>query len=252
MGLDLNLEGKKVAVIGGTRGIGRNIAETFCSKGSEVSIIGKNIKNLSLIEFVDNNHKFQCDITDPDEAEEALGQINKQMRGIDTLVCNVGSGESVSPGEENFQEWERMFLINFFSATNAIEKSKEFLIKSKGSIICISSICGLEVIENAPITYSVAKSALNMYVKSISKHLGKYDVRINAIALGNIFFNESTWDKKLKEDESKVNKMLHKTVPLKKFGKLEDVSNLTLFLASSISSFATGSIWTLDGGQLNN
>ena len=61
--------------------------------------------------------------------------------------------------------------------------------KTKGSIVCISSICGLSVIKDAPVTYSTAKAALNTYVRSISHHLGKFDIRINAIAPGNIFFD---------------------------------------------------------------
>ena len=64
------------------------------------------------------------------------------------------------------------FNDNFFSAVNIIEQSKKYLAKTKGSIICISSICGIETIKNAPVEYSVAKSALNSYVKLISTVIG--------------------------------------------------------------------------------
>ena len=74
------------------------------------------------------------------------------MGDIDILVCNVGSGSSVPPGQETYDEWHKVFAVNFFSATNLIEASLDFLEKSKGSIVCISSICGTEIIPGAPVT----------------------------------------------------------------------------------------------------
>ena len=128
------------------------------------------------------------------------------MGGLDILICNAGSGNSVEPGKENLDEWLRVFNINFFSATNVIEIFEPFLKKSKGNIICISSTCGCEVIPNAPITYSVAKAALNSYVKSISRPLAENNININAIAPGNIIFEGSVWERKLKDKPLVVKK----------------------------------------------
>ena len=133
-----------------------------------------------------------------------------------------------------------------------IEASIKHLAKSRGNIICISSICGIEYVEGAPITYSVTKSALNSYVKMNSKILGAYGVRINAIAPGNILFKGSTWDKKIKKNKKKVINNLNLNVALKKFGIPENISNICLFLASKKSDFVTGSLWTADGGQIKN
>ena len=116
-------------------------------------------------------------------------------------------------------------------------------------VVCISSICGSEVIEDAPITYSVSKAALNAYVKVVSRSLGLDGIRINAIALGNIFFKGSLWERKLLEDKLGVENMLMKNVPMLRLGKAEEVANLVAYLVSSNAEFATGSIWTLDGGQ---
>ena len=116
-------------------------------------------------------------------------------------------------------------------------------------IICISSICGCEVIPNAPITYSVAKAALNSYVKGISRPLAENNININAIAPGNLIFEGSVWEEKLKNDKIGVLEMLKKEVILNRFGTPEEISNFVIFLLSSFSSFSTGKTFIVDGGQ---
>jgi len=131
-----------------------------------------------------------------------------------------------------------------------VESAKSFLASTKGSIVCISSICGIEYIPDAPITYSVSKSALNAYVKSISRPLGKRNIRINAIAPGNILFEGSVWDRKIQENLGNVEKILERDVALNKLGSTEDICNLTGYLLSSHANFVTGAVWTIDGGQI--
>ena len=77
-------------------------------------------------------------------------------------------------GKESYDEWNKVFRKNFWSVVNIVKESQKVLIKSKGNIVCISSICGLEVISDAPATYSTAKSALNTYIKCMSHFFGKY------------------------------------------------------------------------------
>ena len=110
---------------------------------------------------------------------------------------------------------------------------------------------GIEVIPGAPITYSAAKAALNAYVRGIARPLGKQGVRINAVAPGNILFDGSVWSRKLAEDAPAVQAMLAKDVALGSLGTPYDVGSLVAYLASSRCSFASGSIWTLDGGQVH-
>jgi NAD(P)-dependent dehydrogenase (short-subunit alcohol dehydrogenase family) len=117
--------------------------------------------------------------------------------------------------------------------------------------VCISSICGLEVIPDAPVTYSAAKAALHAYVRGIARPLGKRGVRINAVAPGNILFDGSVWSCKLAEDNPAVGAMLSKDVALGRLGSPEDVASLVAYLSSPRSGFATGSVWTIDGGQVH-
>ena len=128
----------------------------------------------------------------------------------------------------------------------------EFTRMSNGSteliILCISSIAGVEYLP-APTSYSVAKSALNAYVKSISFPLAKDKIRINSVSPGNIYFEGSVWSKKMEKSPDLVKSMLKDNVPLEKFGTPEDVANLVVWLSSDLSNFVTGSVMTSDGGQ---
>ena len=166
------------------------------------------------------------DVSKYNEANLVI-KFNKYFEKLDILVCNVGSGKAKKKIPD-IKEWHQSFDINFWSTVNIINSSKKILIKSNSSIICISSICGLENIKGAPIPYSVAKSALNSFVVNQSKFLGNFKVRINAIAPGNIMFNGSTWSKKMKKSPSNTKKYINKNVALKILGKTSDISNMTL------------------------
>ena len=212
----MNLQNERrmnVLVTGSSRGIGLAIAKKFSSNCNNVAINSRN--NKDLIELCRNDANFfsvSGDVTCEKNAKSIIKNTIKELGSLDTLVCNVGSGKSVSPGNENLDEWKRIFALNFFSATNMIEASKEELAKSKGSIVCISSICGLEVINEAPLTYSIAKSALNSYIKSVSRPLAKQEIRINGIAPGNILLRVLLGMKNLK-----MIKMQYKIISRKTF-----------------------------------
>lgn len=250
--MNLDLNNKVVLVTGSSSGLGLGIAQYLIAEGAKVILNGRNamplrkaFKEIGALDY------FVADVTRPEEANSLVKRVVEKHLRIDGLVCNVGSGSSVPPGEESIGEWERVFAINLYSATNIVEASKEFISKGNGSIVCISSICGLEVIPNAPVTYSAAKAALNAYVKGISRPLGKIGVRINAIAPGNLLFEGSVWQKKIIDNGIAVDKLLQESVTLRKLGKPEDVASMCAYLLTASSDFITGSVITIDGGQVH-
>ena len=247
--MNLNLEGKKVLVTGSSRGIGLQIARQFSLEGCRVALNGRNIISLEVVDAVPESVSVIGDVSNELGAKKVIEESVQKLGGLDIVICNVGSGLSVKPGQENIQAWKNAFDINFYSTTCIVEAAKKHLKSSAGVVVCISSICGNEVIPGAPVTYSVAKAALNAYVKCISRPLADDGIRICGISPGNILFEGSVWDSKIQENPGAVTAMLDKDVPLKKLGKPNDVANLALFLASSISNNSTGTIWTSDGGQ---
>ena len=249
--MDLALTGKKVLVTGSSRGIGFYIAKCFLDSGANVIINGRSLVNLIDASNLLSNVKFvQGDLTNENEAALVVQQAADLLHGLDILICNVGTGKSSSSDRDSLHEWRRMIDMNLMSTIYTVHHSKGYLTKSKGKIVCISSICGLEYIPGAPLPYLVAKSALNTYVKSISRTLGALDVNINAIAPGNILFPGSTWDAKLSDSPELVGKMLDSSVPLRRLGTVDEISSLALYLSSDLANFVTGAIWTIDGGQV--
>lgn len=250
--MQLELTNKVALVTGSSKGIGSVIAQTLHAEGCRVVLNGRNEVDLNAAK--DKLAGSICvagDVTQPAEARRVVAEVLAKFGQLDILVCNVGSGSSVSPGNETAEEWQRVFALNLWSTTNTVEAARDALAISKGVIVCISSICGLEVIPNAPITYSAAKSALHAFVRGIARPLGKNGVRINAVAPGNILFEGSVWSHKLVQDEPAVQDMLEKNVALGRMGTPSDVANLVVYLASRLGSFASGSVWTLDGGQVH-
>ncbi len=190
------------------------------------------------------------DVTKPDAARQVVDRAVAAFGTLDVLICNVGGGRSVAPGDETPDEWQLMFALNLWSATNTVEAARPALAASKGAIVCVSSICGQEVVADAPVTYSVAKAPLDAYVRGLARPLGREAIRINAVAPGNILFDGSVWSRKLAEDAYGVQALLAREVALGRLGTPREVAELVAYLASPRAAFATGAVWTLDGGQV--
>ena len=251
--MQLELADKTALVTGASRGIGRAIAQALLAEGCRVAINGRNRGDLdSTAALLPGSVPLAGDVTRPEDARRIVAEATAALGALDILICNVGSGRSVPPGEETPDEWQRMLALNLASATNMVEAARGVLRATRGTIVCISSICGLEVVPGAPVTYAAAKAALNAYVRGIARPLGREGIRINAVAPGNILFDGSVWEKQLRADPAAVETRLAAEVSLQRLGTPDEIADMVVYLASPRAAFATGAVWTLDGGQVRS
>ena len=252
--MDLCLENKRVLVTGSSSGIGFSIARAFLKEGAKVCIVSRGSKKLlqtdKLLakEFGRNNIISSiCDCSDLIELSELKKNILSEFGGLDILVTNVGDGRSVPDPIPSESQWDKVWKSNFDSSINSARVFLSLLQDSKGCLLFISSIAGMESI-GAPTDYSTAKTAIIAFAKNLSKKVSK-EVRVNVLSPGNIWFSGGSWDEKLKQDSDSVNMLLKTKVPMNRFGSPEEVADAAIFLCSERASFITGSILVVDGGQ---
>lgn len=251
--MNLHLTNKRVLITGASRGIGAAIAQEFLDEGARVCIISRGSNQLyateKKLQKLYNSKIFaeKCDCISPDSLEALRARIYKKWSGVDVVVANIGDGRSVLDPIPDEQQWNKVWSNNFDSALHTARTFLPMLKDSKGCLLFISSIAAIEAI-GAPVDYSTAKSALLALAKNMSRKLGK-DIRVNVIAPGNILFSGGSWDKKMKNNPKKVNSMISRNVPMNRFGTPKEVAAASVFLCSEKSSFITGAVLVVDGGQ---
>lgn len=258
--MNLNMVEHRVLVTGSSRGIGRAIASEFMRESCSVVINGRDPRAVEETVRDLNNlgggqaSPFVADLGAPGAVDSIQEWLRNTWDGLDHLVCNIGSGRSVPPFDENREEWLRVLDINLLIAANCVRELVGLLeagARRRGgmsTITFISSICGVEAL-GCPVVYASAKAALQTYSKNIATELAPRGIRVNCVTPGNILFSGSTWDTKLRSDRTAVEEMLDREVPLRRFGDPEEIASVVVFLSSERAGFATGANWIVDGGQ---
>jgi 3-oxoacyl-[acyl-carrier protein] reductase len=245
--MDLGLTGKRVAVTGGSRGIGRAVVEAFLQQGAQVLAIARNQPDLDILARAEGCRTLAADLSNEGGAAALHRAVCDMFGMLDVLVCNVGSGRSVPAGEETAAEWRRMLDINLFPTVLALEACRDLLAEG-GAVICVSSIASQRAL-GTPVPYAAAKAALDALVINSARSLAGRGVRIVGVAPGNIVSPGSVWERKSAEDKLGVIDMLQREVPLGRLGAPKEVADVVVFLASRPAGFITGTIVTVDGGQ---
>jgi len=252
--MNLDLAGKVVVVTGASGGIGSTIARQFLEQGCKVALLARDKDRLE-----GTSNKLRSDF-DPKNVvsisvdcgiekhlNDAISEIKNAWSKIDIAVANIGDGRSEQIAIPSSKSFKNAFETNFETAVNLARATQNELCKTRGNLLFISSIAGLEV-TGAPTDYSIAKAALIMLSKQLSQKLAP-EIRVNCIAPGNIFFTGGRWEELLKSNGESIDAMIKDSVPLQRFGTPEDAANAAVFLCSSLAGFITGACLTIDGGQ---
>jgi 3-oxoacyl-[acyl-carrier protein] reductase len=253
--MNLYLKGKKTLVTGASRGLGLAISEGFLQEGAKSCLVSRgsnalfeNESRLKSIYGAENVFSCKCDCSDIKSLDRLKGEIESKWHDLDIVVVNVGDGRSVSSALPTDKQWQKTWNSNFESALQTSRTFLPMLRKSKGSLLFVSSIAGLEAF-GAPTDYSTAKTAIIALAKNMARKLASENVRVNVIAPGNIYFEGGSWSEKVKNDIDKVNDYIKSTVPMNRFATPEEVADSVIFLCSGRAEFITGATLTIDGGQ---
>ncbi|MDA2932779.1 SDR family oxidoreductase, partial [Acidobacteria bacterium AH-259-D05] len=185
----------------------------------------------------------------PLEIRRAIDETLATSDGIDAVVANVGRGTLRSGWDLSLEDWHLALNTNLLGGMALVNAVLPHLIsRGGGTLTFVSSIAGCEAI-NAPVTYSAAKSAVQSAAKSLSRLVGSDGVRVNAVAPGNVLFTGSSWQHNLEERPEFVKQYIESEVPLRRFGRPEEIADAVVFLASERASFITGACLLVDGGQ---
>jgi len=249
----MHLKNKKAIVTGATKGIGKAIAVSFVKNGADVAIFATNQDRLDKVQKelqdikVDSNQKIitkKVDVSKYDLVEKASLEVLNEFSHIDILVNNAGITKDALLMRMSEEDFDRVIDINLKSVYNTCKVLIRPMMKNKKSkIINISSIIAL--IGNVGQTnYAASKAAIIGFTKSLAKEVASKHINVNAIAPG---FIETDMTEKIPE---KIKELMLKNIPLKRFGKPEDIANMALFLASDNSDYVTGQVFTVDGGMV--
>ena len=236
------LKDSVVLVTGGTRGIGRAIAEGFKSVGAKVYITGtKEEKTKAVAEEIGVNG-FKMDVTDREEVRRVVDEIINREGRIDVLINNAGITRDTLFIRMKDEDWDRVIDTNLngvYNVTRAVVPS--MVKKRKGNIINISSVVGFTG-NVGQVNYSATKSALVGFTKSLAKELGGRGIRVNCVAPGYITTDMT------KAIPDKIKEELLRSIPLKREGEPREIADVCLFLASNMASYITGTVIHVNGG----
>ena len=248
--MELGLKGKKVIVIGASRGIGLSIAEVFAKEGADVSICARGAESLEaararIAAHGTKVHAQTCDVSDADALVGYIEAAASALGGLNVLVNNP-SGFGKTDDEEGWRlglDVDLMALVRgSWAAVPHIEKA------GGGAIIHTASISGLTSSQRTP-PYGAVKAAVIQYTKTQALRLAPKNIRVNCIAPGSIEFPGGTWD-----DAKRNNPALYAgikgSIPFDRLGEPEEVAKTAVFLASDAASWVTGVTIAVDGGQM--
>ena len=237
-----------VAVVtGGARGIGLAIGQWFLAHGHQVVLLDIDLATLekaaTMLNQPDRVLTVHCDVSDPQQVDAAVDVLSKRFGRIDALVNNAGVAVFKPIGETTFAEWRHVLSTNLDGAFLCTQACAPLMIKNGGgAIVNIASISGLRA-STLRVAYGTSKAALIHLTKQQAVELGNAGIRVNAIAPGPV----DTEMAKLVHSVA-IRSDYYDTIPLNRYGTVEEIASATGFLCSAAASFVNGQVLAVDGG----
>ena len=243
----MRLKDKVAVITGAANGIGRAVAETFAREGARLMLADLMEEELERVAAAIRQNggeaqTFVCDVTDRSRVERLIAETSAQFGRLDIVVNNAGITADAQLVKMTEEQWDRVIDVNLKGVFNVAQAAARVM-KEQGSgvILNASSIVGLYG-NFGQTNYAATKWGVNGMTKTWARELGKYGIRVNAVAPGMI---ATAMTEKMPRH---VLDMMAQKTPLGRVGTPQEVANGYLFLASDEASFITGAILSIDGG----
>lgn len=240
---EIDFHGKNVLVVGGSSGIGNGVARVFRDHGANVFVSGTRVstKDYGVDDGSDFSGMtyFQWDVSD----DKIVENLKPPFSSLDTLVLSQGI-VMYKRAEFQMPNFRKVLDVNLMSVMSCCMKFYEMLKATKGTVVVVGSGASFHAVFGNP-AYSASKGALVTFTKSLAEAWAIDGIRVNGIAPGLVAtkITKVTWDHPRRYEDS-LNE-----IPLHRWGTPEEMGGVSLFLASSLSSYVTGQMIIIDGGM---
>lgn len=252
--MNLGLKGKNAIILGGTRGIGRAIADTLAKEGANVAVCARNADQVAaavaeLKALGVNATGASVDVTDGAALKAWIAETAGQLGGLDILISNAGAmaqGNDVSA-------WEQNFKLDVLAAVNAFDAAQPHLAKAAGAsgdaaFVIISSVSAAQA--DRADSYGPVKAALIHMAKGLARQYAKIGLRVNVVSPGMVFFEGGVWHT-VKTNAPDFFAQANARNPTGRCATPQEIANAAVFLASPASSYTTGANLIVDGAVSN-
>lgn len=245
--MDLGLKGLNAIVTGGTRGIGRAIAETLAREGANVAICARKADEVTEAEAALAALGVKAvgrvvDVSDGPALAAFVSEAAQAFGGVDIVVANVSA---LAIGQDE-ASWQKEFETDMMGTVRLVNAAMPFLEASKaGSIVTISSVSGREI-DFAAGPYGTFKAAIIHYTQGLAFQLAGKGIRANTVSPGNTYFKGGVWEQ-IEHGNPELFKTALALNPTGRMGTPQEMANAAAFLASPAASFITGANLVVDG-----
>ena len=245
--MDLQLDGRRALLTGGTRGIGRAVLEALTDEGVAVAFCARDAAEIASTEQALTGRPGTVagsvvDVADAAGLARWVADAAEQLGGLDIVVSNV-SALAIPDSEES---WRASFEVDLMGAVRLVTAAMPHLLASDAAVIlAISSVSGREI-DFAAGPYGTMKAALVHYIQGLAHQLAGQGIRANTISPGNTFFEGGVWDQ-IKAGNPELYAAALALNPTGRMGTPQEMARAVVFLASPLSSFTSGTNLVVDG-----
>jgi 3-oxoacyl-[acyl-carrier protein] reductase len=251
--MNLGIKGKLALVTGAGRGLGEGICRSLAKEGVRILATSRTASDLErLVEDLGGSNAghlaLPLDIARVNGPSELIDFVRQHKLQPEIIVNNVGGNLGFIDPLGPLDEWQKVMRLNI---EVALEINRAFIPQMQaakwGRICHVSSISALE--NQGPPAYCAAKAALNAYVRSLGRYVCADNVILTSVMPGAVFTKDGYWDHASQERPAHVEKYLSERMAIRRFGRIDEISELVTFLCSNQASFCVGSALLADGGQ---